>query len=72
MRRFAAGVMVGGVLVMGVAQGLPNPGEWRRAPMKAGTETFLYEHGYCQKDFRLRHAGDRTSNRYICVPKGYP
>jgi hypothetical protein len=41
MRRFAAGVIVGGVLVMGVAQSLPNPGDWRRAPMKAGTETFL-------------------------------
>jgi hypothetical protein len=69
MKRFLVGVVVGAVLVMGAAEGIPWPGDWKRAPMDAQEFTFLFDHGYCQKGYRIKRIGPRPSNNYACVSK---
>lgn len=72
MKRFVTGVLVGAVLVMGVAEGIPWPGPWTQAPMDAGGYTFLFEHGYCEKGTKIRRVPNHTwrpSNNYACISK---
>jgi len=69
MRKFLAGVIVGSILVMGAAEAIPWPGEWRQAPMDAGEYTFLYKHGYCERGTKVKRVGERPSNNYMCVAK---
>lgn len=74
MRRFLTGVVVGGVLVMGIAQAIPPPeGSWEQAPMDARDDSYLFDHGYCEKGTRIRRVstgnGWPPSNNYTCVPK---
>jgi len=70
VRRFILGVIVGALLVIGVAEATPWPGEWKQAPMDAGEFTYLYEHGYCRRGYVVHRVGPRPSNNYECRLKG--
>ena len=79
MTRFVAGLIIGGVLVMGIASGRsgvatgdptstppPEP-VWVDAPMKAASGTHLAYHGFCRRGFEVRQVDGWRSRRYRCI-----
>lgn len=79
MARFVVGLIIGGVVVTGIASGqsegagggprstpAPEP-VWVQAPMKAASETHLAHTGFCRRGLEVRQVGGRQSRRYRCV-----
>jgi hypothetical protein len=79
MARFIAGLIIGGVVVTGIASGqgggtgggptstpAPEP-VWVQAPMKAASGTHLAHHGFCRRGLEVRQVGGWQSRRYRCV-----
>lgn len=69
MARFVMGLIIGGVLVMGIASGqggggpgapqsTPAPGSWVDAPLEAPTGTSLAVRGYCRRGYEVRQVLD--------------
>ena len=79
MARFVVGLIIGGVLVMGIASGQsgvasgdptstpPPESVWIDAPMKAASGTHLGHHGFCRRGFEVRQVGGWQSRRYRCI-----
>ncbi|HEX7248103.1 MAG TPA: hypothetical protein VF351_08395 [Actinomycetota bacterium] len=79
MARFALGLIVGGLLVTGIASGqgggtaggpastpAPEP-VWVDTPMKAASGTHLAHHGFCRRGLQVRQVGGWQSRHYRCV-----
>lgn len=79
MARFVVGLIIGGVLVIGIASGqnggatggptstpAPEP-VWVDTPMKAASGTHLAHHGFCRRGFEVRQAEGWQSRHYRCV-----
>lgn len=81
MARFVVGLIIGGVLVMGIASGqgggaagdptstpAPEP-VWVDTPMKAASGTHLAHHGFCRRGFEVRQLDGWQSTHYKCSPR---
>ena len=79
MARSALGLIVGALLVMGIAssQGdgaagspastpAPEP-VWVDTPMKAASATHLARRGFCRRGFEVRQVGGWQSRHYRCA-----
>lgn len=69
MARFVMGLIIGGVLVMGIASGqgrggpgepqtTPAPGSWVDVPLEAPTGTILAVRGHCRRGYEVRQVRD--------------
>ena len=80
MARFVVGLIIGGVVVTGIASGqsdgagggprstpAPEQPVWVQAPMKAVSGTHLAHHGFCRRGLEVRQVGGWQSRRYRCV-----
>lgn len=79
MSRFVVGLIIGGVVVTGIASGqggapaggpTPTPAPapvWVEAPMKAAAGTHLARNGFCRRGLEVRQVGGWQSRRYRCV-----
>jgi len=85
MARFVVGLIIGGVLVMGIASGqggsggTPSPtyppGTWVDAPVEAKAGTLLANRGYCRRGTEIRQVhniidNDWRTTHYRCRPNG--
>lgn len=81
MARFVMGMIIGGVLVMGIASGqgggagpdptpTPAPGPlWVDAPLRAQTGTHLARSGFCRRGYEVRQIDGWQSTHYRCGPQ---